>query len=145
MKLCGHCGVEKELSEFNRKNQTRYQSWCRPCMNDISRERYHSDREGNAEKQRILKKARMDAMRKYIRAIKNSTPCLDCNELYPWYVMDFDHVNGKKTTSISEMVQQSAAKWKVLSEITKCELVCSNCHRKRTFSRAGLSTEEELD
>jgi hypothetical protein len=78
----------------------------------------------------------MDAIRTDIRKLKEDNPCMDCGVKYPYYVMDFDHVNGKKTTHISEMIQQGMARWKIFSEVTKCELVCANCHRERTHSRA---------
>ncbi len=68
-----------------------------------------------------------------------SAPCADCKKRYPYYVMDFDHVAGGKTMKISSMLQRST---KVLAEeIKKCQVVCSNCHRKRTFARIGRGEE----
>lgn len=60
-------------------------------------------------------------------------PCTDCNQNFPACCMDFDHVRGKKLFSVSEGGNR---KWStVLKEISKCELVCANCHRKRTHKR----------
>jgi hypothetical protein len=51
--------------------------------------------------------------------------------------MDFDHVRGSKSGLISEMVA-GGRPWSVIEdEIAKCDLVCSNCHRYRTFARTG--------
>lgn len=135
MKQCNRCHQVLPLEEFNRKRKESLQSYCRSCQKEYGKEHYHKNREQNAEKQRLAKKARLDAIKTDIRKLKESTPCLDCGESYPYYCMDFDHVNGKKTTHISEMVQQGAARWRIFSEITKCEVVCANCHRKRTFTR----------
>lgn len=62
-------------------------------------------------------------------------PCKDCRVKYPHYVMDFDHRDRKtKLTSINRMVNfHSYSKDKILEEIKKCDLVCANCHRIRTY------------
>lgn len=71
-----------------------------------------------------------------IRAKLNSlkgAPCSDCARKFPPVSMDFDHVRGVKARSVGLMKEQS---WhKVLEEISKCDLVCAVCHRKRTFQR----------
>lgn len=62
---------------------------------------------------------------------------MDCNIEYPYYVLDFDHVRGKKVENISNMAKHYT--WEeILKEIKKCELVCSNCHRIRTFKRQSI-------
>lgn len=47
--------------------------------------------------------------------------------------MEYDHVRGKKKFNIGHYNNKSV---KVLmEEIAKCELVCANCHRERTYRR----------
>jgi hypothetical protein len=59
---------------------------------------------------------------------------VDCGIRYPTYVMDFDHIAGKKRTHIAAMRGNFA--WdQIAAEIAKCEVVCANCHRERTFRR----------
>ena len=70
----------------------------------------------------------------YIRKLKENSPCLDCGEYYPYYVMDFDHVRGKKHKNVMELIP-TLSKKKIDQEIAKCEIVCSNCHRIRTHLR----------
>lgn len=62
-------------------------------------------------------------------------PCMDCGVYYPHYVMDFDHREpSKKLDSINRMINlHSYSKKKISKEIGKCDLVCSNCHRIRTY------------
>lgn len=62
-------------------------------------------------------------------------PCLDCKIKYPPYVMDFDHrVRRTKVAGISQMINlHGYSKEKILMEIEKCDLVCANCHRIRTY------------
>jgi len=70
----------------------------------------------------------------YIRDLKEKIPCMDCGINYPYYVMDFDHVRGKKHANVMELIP-TLSKKRIDQEIAKCELVCSNCHRKRTHFR----------
>lgn len=75
------------------------------------------------------------ALNKLIRDIKESTPCQDCKQMFPYYVMDFDHLpEHEKHADINKLIWR-ASKERVLAEIAKAELVCSNCHRERTHTR----------
>lgn len=72
-----------------------------------------------------------------------SAPCMDCATVYPPYVMEWDHVRGTKRDHVSKLSMQKP-KHIVLAEIAKCELVCANCHRIRTFNaetRAKVSEQ----
>lgn len=66
-----------------------------------------------------------------------SVPCADCRVSYPPVVMDFDHVRGEKLKNVSRM--RSVALDKLVAEIAKCDVVCSNCHRLRTHARLGAA------
>ena len=71
-----------------------------------------------------------------IRQLK-SVPCADCGERHPHYVMDFDHIKAGKKGLVSEIARTSGTA-QLLAEIKKCEVVCANCHRKRSFRRQVL-------
>lgn len=68
------------------------------------------------------------------RRLKNR-PCMDCWGWFEPCQMDFDHRPGTiKLFAPGEMWKMS---WKKLwAEIQKCDIVCANCHRLRTFRRA---------
>ncbi len=70
-----------------------------------------------------------------IKNIKESTPCFDCRNRFPYCCMDFDHVRGFKSKEIGSMVASSTDIESIRKEIMKCELVCANCHRIRTTKR----------
>lgn len=73
-----------------------------------------------------------------LEKLKASTPCADCNQYFPHYVMDFDHVpeRGEKKRCVSQYIgSRSVDTPSVASEIAKCDLVCANCHKIRTHIR----------
>jgi hypothetical protein len=56
--------------------------------------------------------------------------CVDCGETDA-VVLELDHVNGKKHRNVGDMM--SGYGWKrILAEISKCEIRCANCHRRKT-------------
>jgi hypothetical protein len=80
-----------------------------------------------------------------IRAAK-AVPCTDCGVSYPYYVMDLDHTRGERIFWLSDVTRR----WRdftyamVVEELTKCDVVCSNCHRLRTHQRGyGTHSQEE--
>lgn len=79
------------------------------------------------------KKRRWSAQQKQIVRAAKDRPCTDCGKRFPYFVMDLDHVRGKKQFELAHGYRVSAAR--LLLEISKCEPVCSNCHRVRTFNR----------
>lgn len=77
-------------------------------------------------------KAAKVRMRDYVRSLKNK-PCADCSVVYPYYVMQFDHMHSKEH-NIATLVNYNN-RVKIESEIAKCEIVCANCHAERTHRR----------
>ena len=62
-------------------------------------------------------------------------PCVDCGEK-DIIVLEFDHLRDKKK-GIAHLVKD-VVRWNTIAEeIEKCEVVCANCHAKRTAKRAG--------
>ncbi len=61
-------------------------------------------------------------------------PCCDCGETDP-LVLEFDHLRDKRFNIGSALPYRN---WEsILAEIEKCEVVCANCHRRRTGRRLG--------
>jgi hypothetical protein len=57
-------------------------------------------------------------------------PCVDCGETDP-VVLQFDHVRGKKEFCIGNMMLNFGIK-RIMKEVKKCDVRCSNCHDKKT-------------
>ena len=65
--------------------------------------------------------------------IKEASGCTDCGENNP-IVLDFDHIKDKKY-NVSRMIHDGFSWRAIKKEIDKCEVVCANCHRIRTYNR----------
>ncbi len=70
--------------------------------------------------------------RQYLREQKD-VPCTDCGVKYPHFVMEFDHVRGYKLFQLSKYASWNLSQIK--EEMSKCEVVCANCHAARTWNR----------
>ena len=72
----------------------------------------------------------------YLNKVKD-VPCMDCGIKYPPYVMDFDHRDPTdKVINIANAKFWSRKR--LQSEVDKCDVVCSNCHRERTHSGSAV-------
>lgn len=108
---------------------------------DIENRRAKGRNHYQENKQYYVDKAhkRRMSMEKFLAAVK-SYPCQDCNTTWISYVMELDHLDSSiKVAAVSKLVKDG--NWsKLVIEIMKCDLVCSNCHRIRTFNRNNMRT-----
>lgn len=66
-------------------------------------------------------------------------PCMDCNKMWPFCSMDFDHRPDEvKSFCVSKMnlrVINASNIAMTMKEVDKCDYVCASCHRIRTWER----------
>jgi hypothetical protein len=60
---------------------------------------------------------------------------VDCGE-DDILVLEFDHCRGEKEDDVARLVMTGAPPDRIQREIDRCEVVCANCHRRRTATRA---------
>jgi hypothetical protein len=118
MKLCTKCGQE-----------TQGHTYCPPCRKEYDAARYRRVRERHKDQAKAWTKRRIQE----VQALKRG-PCTDCKRSYPTYVMQWDHIGTDKVACISDMAARASLE-RVMDEISKCELVCANCHAIRTYTR----------
>ena len=82
---------------------------------------------------RCLKKRNL--AKRFIDQYKLDHPiCKDCGISYPPHILDFDHLSNK-IAGLSKMGRDGIIIKRIEEEIKKCEVVCFNCHRHRTWLR----------
>lgn len=102
------------------------------------RKRYHAQwKLDNPDKMRAYDQAAKKRRREWLADQKNH-PCQDCGGSFPACVMDFDHRPGEeKLADVSQLAGgRGSPKAVIIAEIAKCDLICANRHRVRTWSRS---------
>lgn len=129
-KFCPNCGLNKTIEEFN-KNKNRkdgVQGICRVCDREKAAISYH---EKYKDKHIVRATKRKKELRNWLTEYKKTKACEKCGDTR-WYVLDFHH-NENKDDSVSQLVVRGCSKDRVLKEIAKCKILCSNCHREFHF------------
>jgi protein-arginine kinase activator protein McsA len=137
-KVCTNCGEEKDEREFSWRWKARgkRQSICKECQRKKSAQWYQEHREEHIERTRKSKAEAIETAREFIWDYLSNSICVDCGEYLP-DVLTFDHVRGEKKLEISAMVSQGYSIEAIQDEISKCEVVCANCHMIREQVRRG--------
>ena len=137
-KTCSRCETNKLLSEFH-KNKSRSdgrQGICKACRVIYVKQHYEDNKESYVKRSKVC----FIRYKEWFADLKRG-PCADCKERFHPCQMDFDHLQDK-TMNVSDMRRRGFAKQTILTEVAKCELVCANCHRLRTYqqSKAGSTS-----
>ncbi len=126
MKLCLKCNVEKDVTEFH-KNKSKpdgLQVHCKSCKKLVDALHYKNF---TPEQKHRRDKNRSES-KQVIKDYKKGCICLICGESEPC-CLDFHHLRDKKV-NVSQMGGQGFSEKLILEEISKCIVLCANCHRK---------------
>lgn len=138
-KICAICKNEKLETDFNKKDKNYRHSFCKKCQKDYNKAHYRKYRNTYIAKAKLRDKIVREEIYSLIRSAK-AVPCADCSKSFGYWVMDFDHLPGTiKLNNVGDLVKKKVPMYKVVEEINKCEVVCSNCHRERTHKRQNGS------
>lgn len=137
--ICSRCQVAKDESEFNwrRKERNQRDTYCRPCRAAYKAEHYAANRTRYISQAMARRQSLRLERNRFLVEYLRDHPCMDCGEDDP-VVLDFDHVRGEKLFMVSKGLTDRSFD-ALLAEMAKCEVVCANCHRRRTAHRAGFA------
>lgn len=137
-KVCIKCLQEKPLEEFPLKSKLRgtRQTVCKHCMAERSNAWYYANRDTHIKNVRMNTIQYRNEASQYAWDYLSTHPCIDCGETDP-VVLEFDHVRGDKVDAISMMIGRGFPLERIKQEIEKCEVRCSNCHRRKTARDRG--------
>lgn len=123
-KTCSKCQIVKSIESFNKTHR-----WCKPCVKDYDHKRHKSQ----AVRIRGLKKRRRKELRDWIIELKSQLKCNRCPE-HHFASLTFHHTDpAQKDTEIANAVKNGWGRDRILDEISKCEVLCSNCHLKHHY------------
>ena len=124
-KLCTKCKTEKDVSEFYKRSAAKdgLHCHCKDCVNQYDKQR---DKSKLARKNRKCRNNKKE----WFRELKSTLKCSMCSEDHP-ATLDFHHKDANsKDKDVSFLAARSYSKQRVLEEISKCIILCANCHRK---------------
>lgn len=137
MKRCVTCGNWKDEAEFN----WRYKSLgirhptCRECHKPFRKNWYESNKERHLEQVKTRKYEARNIARGYVWEYLSTHSYINCGESDP-VVLEFHH-RYEKDRAVSEMVTGGYPTSTIQAEIDKCDVLCANCHRKKTMIERG--------
>jgi hypothetical protein len=131
-KICTDCQEWRDLSLFDKspRTSTGLVSRCKRCQSRRYKKMYIE----NKEKITTKRLERTNRVRDTLWEIIDKSSCCDCGEISP-LVLEFDHIKGKKEFSIADLVSNGGPIERLLEEVSKCEIVCANCHWLRESMR----------
>jgi len=158
VKTCNQCKLELPPDHFHSKGKSRARDHiCRDCRSERDRAEFLASLPPDKQVALLRRRAlvalpvevKIERQKEWSRklsrdrykmvAAEKRKPCADCGGIFHPHSMDFDHRDpSTKAANVSNLLKLTRRE-DLLREISKCDLVCSNCHRVRTTRRrAGL-------
>lgn len=128
IRKCKACKEKKDLSEFckNKNLKGGFGYRCKECQREMSSKHYIK----NKAKYKLRSETQRVGLRTWIKELKSKLSCIKCGESH-WSCLEFHHKDEKKKDfAISIAVRFNMTREQILEEIAKCDVLCSNCHRK---------------
>ena len=133
MKTCPRCLQHLSEKRFNWKIKgTVRATYCKTCSRTLIKAHYKQNTAYYLKKaQKRNEKVRL-SQQEYIAVYLQDHHCIDCGET-DILVLEFDHKDRTtKSDAVGNLIKRGFPLRKVIKEITKCEVRCANCHRRKT-------------
>lgn len=132
-KLCAKCKLYQSIENFNWKSKnTKYSSYCKECSREYIREHYLKNKSYYIAKAKRRDNILRQELYNYVINYFSTHPCVDCGES-DFLVLEFDHKERtSKESNISSIIRRAKPIYKLIEEISKCDVRCANCHRRKT-------------
>jgi hypothetical protein len=140
-KLCKKCNYPKDTSEFGvcRSNLDKLQAYCISCNRKQAKAYYQSNEQKKIHGFRA--KIRRQKISEALLKIKEKAGCCFCKECCG-VCLDFHHIGSDKDFNLGSCAFSIK---KIAEEINKCEVICSNCHRKVHAKMLSVDIARKFD
>lgn len=130
---CPQCGEHKDPRSFyddrpqKGRQRLKRRSKCRACTRAQMRKRY-------------------EHRSQMVDDYKLAARCADCGWADHPRALEFDHLPGcVKVNNVAHMIANTKFTLaEIQAEMDKCDVVCANCHRIRTYNREHGNTDWDL-
>lgn len=136
MKVCCVCGLPKELDQFQKKKRNRdgLDNRCKACKREYDNA-YYRKKPDRKSQIRAANRLKIEENKTKVFNYLLEHPCVECGEDDP-VVLEFDHLEDKKK-DIATMLGSAYSWQSIVAEIRKCQVLCANCHRRKTAKDFG--------
>jgi hypothetical protein len=142
-KKCSKCNETKPIGDFfvKQKSAGRMHSQCKDCYKQHRRTYYYKHYLKYGDEYRRRAKRRRESLKDIFRtniiSYLSNKKCEICSES-DIRVLEFDHLDPlDKRFSVSQAVKLGYSWDDAVKEISKCRILCANCHKKHTATQAN--------
>lgn len=135
-KRCPKCGKTLCVSRFSKNSSTKdgLQSWCKSCKAAKHQER----KEHNCNRVYSRKRKLAD----WLKVYKKQLTCERCGEDHHACIQ-FHHIDSsEKDIDVSRAISNGWSIARLEKEISKCEVLCANCHFKEHDRLKSLESQD---
>lgn len=144
--------VSEKTREYNREYARKYRAKNKAKRHEIERRSREKLKEESRKRRRdsyerrkeVAKKSMAERRRRnkeFVDNIKRATGCMVCGER-DIECLDFHHRDeSKKVMCVALGVKSWHNQQKLIAEIEKCDLLCSNCHRRHHHGNMRLDVK----
>jgi hypothetical protein len=117
----GDVGSNPASPSITKKKRKSQKEW----QKSYQKQRYEKDKAYRRERNEI----NVAKKREWFTNLVSQLSCEECGFSHPG-ALDFHHIDPTlKDRAISQMVYHKCSESKILKEISKCKVLCANCHR----------------
>ena len=130
-RVCHEAHNPEDFDKRSSRGDALRSTRCKKCRKDYYKKYYQNN------KKRCISKVskRKKKLRDWLTEFKSKKSCIDCKQVFECpEVLEFDHTGTDKRANVSSLTTKVSQEI-LEKEIAKCELVCANCHRIRTWNR----------
>src|SRR5579863_8485556 len=128
--------MRSEYCKCGKKKERQQASYCNQCQKEFNRADYADNKARYVAKAKRNNARYKHEMYLWLVEYVKIHPCVGCGETDP-VVLDFDHRDGvDKLDDVSKLMTLKRYE-EAKQEIEKCDVLCSNCHRRRTAKQQG--------
>ena len=141
-KHCNTCDKTLSITQFSFRVKAKgtRQSKCKSCTLPYNRAYYSLNSVKCISQTNTRAAVRKGKLRKYIED-NMDLRCVKCGyDKLP--ALDFDHLDpATKEYNVSQLISSGCSLERLMNEIAKCRILCSNCHRLSTAKLQGWYTD----
>lgn len=145
--ICNTCGhdLPEESYAWKNKQAGKRSGKCKQCHSAYVREHYAANKSSYIGRAKKSNKKYTDRNRELLNEYRSKLKCERCPEDHP-AVLDFHHTDPtSKEESVARLMSSSRSFASIEKEISKCIVLCSNCHRKLHWNERNSGAVAQME